>query len=56
MKKYIGTKQVEAEPMTLGDYVKKTGRNPYVNDPEVHDNSENGYIVKYKDGYVSRGV
>ena len=31
MKKYIGTKQVEAEPMTLGDYVKKTGRNPYVN-------------------------
>lgn len=53
MKKYIGTKQVEAEPMTLGDYVKKTGRNPYVNDPEVHDNSEKGYIVKYKDGYIS---
>lgn len=53
MKKYIGTKQVEAEPMTLGDYVKKTGRNPYVNDPKVHDNSEKGYIVKYKDGYIS---
>lgn len=53
MKKYIGTKQVEAESMTLGDYVKKTGRNPYVNTPEVHDNSEKGYIVKYKDGYIS---
>lgn len=24
MKKYIGTKQVEAEPMTLGDFVQKT--------------------------------
>lgn len=53
MKKYIGTKQVEAEPMTLGDYVKKTGRNPYVNAPEGHDNSEKGYIVKYNDGYIS---
>ena len=29
MKKYIGTKQIEAEPMTLGDFVQETGRNPY---------------------------
>ena len=28
MKKYIGTKQIEAEPMTLGDFVQETGRNP----------------------------
>ncbi len=53
MKKYIGTKQIEAEPMLLGEFIKQTGRNPYVNDPKVHDNSEEGYIVKYKDGYES---
>lgn len=28
MKKYIGTRQLEAEPMTLGGFVQKTGRNP----------------------------
>lgn len=28
MKKYIGTRQIEAEPMTLGGFVQKTGRNP----------------------------
>ena len=30
MKKYIGTKQIEAEPMTLGDFVQETGRTPMV--------------------------
>lgn len=30
MKKYIETKQIEAEPMTLGDFVQETGRNPMV--------------------------
>lgn len=34
MKKYIGTKQIEAEPMTLGDFVQETGRNPYGKDIE----------------------
>ena len=36
MKKYIGTKQIEAEPMTLGDFVQKTGRNPYGKSIENH--------------------
>ena len=30
MKKYIGTKQIEAEPMTLGDFVQKTVETPMV--------------------------
>ena len=34
MKKYIETKQIEAEPMTLGDFVQETGRNPYGKDIE----------------------
>ena len=52
MKKYIGTKQIEAEPMTLGDFVARTGRNPYKN-PDGHDPEEDGYFVKYQDGYES---
>lgn len=53
MKKYIETKQIEAEPMTLGDFVQKTGRNPYGKDIENHEESEPGYHVKYEDGYES---
>lgn len=53
MKKYIGTKQVEAEPMTLGLFVKETGRNPYGKDIENHYETEEGYIVRYEDGYES---
>lgn len=53
MKKYIGTKQIEAEPMTLGDFVQKTGRNPYGKDIEDHKETEQGYRVKYEDGYES---
>lgn len=52
MKKYIGTKQIEADPMTLGDFVCVTGRNPYRN-PDEHDPEEEGYHVRYKDGYES---
>ena len=52
MKKYIGTKQIEAEPMTMGEAYEKnllqTGRVP--NDAEK-DNA--GYHVKYEDGYES---
>ena len=52
MKKYIGTKQVEAEPMTMGEAYKRnllqTGRVP--NDSEK-DNS--GFYVRYQDGYES---
>lgn len=53
MKKFIGTKQVSAEPMTLGEFIEKTGRNPYANEPEIHGNNEKGYIVEYEDGYKS---
>lgn len=53
MKKYIGTKEVEAMPMTLGEFINKSGRNPYENDGKMHGNNEKGYLVKYKDGYES---
>lgn len=53
MKKYIGTKEVEAMPMTLGELINKSGRNPYENDEKMHGNDEKGYLVKYKDGYES---
>ena len=52
MKKYIGTKQVEAEPMTMGEAYRRNllqkGRVP--NDSEK-DNS--GFYVRYQDGYES---
>ena len=50
MKKYIGTNQVEAMPMTLGEYIAKTGRNPYVFDGEMHGGNEPGYFLK-EDGH-----
>lgn len=53
MKKYIGKKEVEAMPMTLGEFIEKSGRNPYANDGGMHGNNEEGYLVKYKDGYES---
>lgn len=53
MKKYIGTKQVEAMPMTLGEYIATSGRDPYEKDQKNHDKNEPGYFVKYKDGYES---
>ena len=53
MKKYIGTRQIEAEPMTLGDFVQETGRNPYGKDIENHEETEQGYYVKGEDGYRS---
>ena len=52
MEKYIGTKQVEAEPMTMGEAYKRNllqvGRVP--NDSEK-DNP--GFYVRYQDGYES---
>lgn len=38
--------------MTLGEFIKETGRNPYQNDFAIHDNGEEGYIVYYENGYV----
>lgn len=51
MKKYIGTKSVEAVPMELGEYINKSGRNPYKDGARKDD--EQGYLVKYEDGYES---
>lgn len=51
--KYIGTKKIEAEPMTLGEFIKMSGRDPYANCIDRHADEEPGYIVKYADGYVS---
>lgn len=53
MKKYIGTKTVKAMPMNLGQFIEKTGRNPYQNDGKMHGNNEEGYFVEYEDGYQS---
>lgn len=52
MKKYIRTKQIEAEPMTMGEAYErgllKAGRVP----GEAHKDDA-GYHVKYNDGYES---
>ena len=52
MKKYIGTKQIEAEPMTMGEAYEKgllqSGRVP-----DENEKSNAGYHVKYQDGYES---
>ena len=52
MKKYIGTKHIEAEPMTMGEAYEKNllqaGRVP-----NESENDNAGYHVKYEDGYES---
>lgn len=49
MKKYIGTKLIEAEPMTRGEFNRYKGwKNLPDDDPEAP-----GYRVKYADNYVS---
>lgn len=53
MKKYIGTKEVSAMPMTLGEFIGITKHDPYANDPNKHNSDESGYFVKYKGGYES---
>lgn len=47
MRKYIGTKLIEAEPMEKCTYNETRGRN-VPGSPE-----EKGYLVKYQDGYES---
>ena len=46
LKKFIGTKEVKAKPMTYGEFVKETGHTY-----EGHRDDEHGYMVEYKDGY-----
>lgn len=50
MKKYIGTKQIEAEPMTRGD---AWGKHLLREKPTIENFDDAGYHVKYKDGYES---
>lgn len=49
MKKYIGVKQIEAEPMNLGDYNISRGWTI----PENEDPKKDGYRIVYPDEYVS---
>lgn len=52
MKKYIGTKQIEAEPMTMGEaYEKNLLQAERV--PNESEKTKAGYHVKYEDGYES---
>ena len=52
MKKYIGTKMVNAEPMTKGEAFKKNLLKSGVNVND-EDSTQEGYVVKYEDGYTS---
>ena len=51
--KYIGKKQIQAQPMVLGEFNKHRGRNPYANCVDKHADDEPGYVIMYEDGYVS---
>lgn len=51
MKSYIGCKKVEARLCTRGYFLKLTNKVPQLHKKEYMD--EIGYIVKYKDGYIS---
>lgn len=52
MKKYIGTKQIEAEPMTMGEACRRgllqAGRIPSESQKDMR-----GYYVRYENGYES---
>lgn len=49
MRKYVGTKIIDARPMTRGDYNNYRGQQiPVEGNPE-----DKGYLVRYSDGYVS---
>ncbi len=49
MKSYIGVKLIVAEPMTRGEYIEYRGWNI----PADENPADEGYLVKYPDGYVS---
>lgn len=49
MDKYIGTKMVEAKPMNRGEYNEYRG---WII-PEGENPADDGYLVKYQDGYES---
>lgn len=49
MKSYIGTKMIEAKPMDRGEYNKYRGWQI----PEGENPADEGYLVRYQDGYES---
>ena len=49
MKKYVGTKQIVAKPMTRGEYNLYMGWTIPLNE----NPKDEGYLVKYMDGYES---
>lgn len=49
MQEYIGIKILKAKPMSLGDYNKHRGWEI----PENEDSEREGYLVEYKEGYLS---
>lgn len=49
MKKYIGTKLIETEPMTRGEYNEYRGWTI----PADENPADEGYLVRYSDSYVS---
>jgi hypothetical protein len=49
MEQYIGTKVIHAKPMSRGDYNVYRGWNI----PENEDPADDGYLVRYPDGYES---
>lgn len=52
MKKYIGTKTIQAEPMTKFEAQKRLGREIKSQHSDA-DHDEEGYLVQYEDGYLS---
>ena len=53
MTKYIRTQIVSAKPMSLGEFVKHSGFNPYASNQKLCNNAKEGYIVEYEDGHIS---
>lgn len=49
MKKYIGTKEIKAKPMTRGEYNIFRGWKI----PEDESPADEGFLVEYSDGYIS---
>lgn len=52
MKKYIGTKQIEAEPMTMGEAYRR-GLLQEGRIPNEAEKAKAGYYVRYEGGYES---
>jgi len=52
MKNFIGTKLIKAKPMKQGDFYKTERPDCFV-PQSIGWSEEDGYMVKYEDGYVS---